>query len=366
MPQIDSGKSPAWVAGEIVTAVELNGMIDAAKLSTGAILEQTNIAAGTVASNDSILLYDLSATALRSATINDILGSLLPVTASTVTATSVVTSVVNAEANSDIVLTPNDGINVTGKTFSSIDGITATIASTAHGLVTGQNVTITASNSAYSGTYKITVTTVDAFTYVLFPVSTAASGTCSYIREGSVRINGELTVSGGLNIAGATTLSGSVNFTGSVQFNGNNGYVLTEIVEEIVPPITLNSVANAWTVLFTSASYTKPSNEIWHIELEGVLRFDNTGYASYKLKRTAGALDVAGSCQVDLGSYGGTGKFSPLYISANENAGTSFTSTYTFEMSYPLTGYILGVGYTAIFAVTVPATKFRIYKYKTA
>jgi hypothetical protein len=179
---------------------------------------------------------------------------------------------------------------------------------------------------------------------------------------GNATIGGNLTVTG--NLSGV--FSGTANFTGALQVNGAVGYVLTEIVEETVPPLTLNSVANAWTVLFTSASYTKPSDEIWHIELEGILRFDITGYVSYKLKRTTGAVDLTGSCQVDHAPYGTTGKFAPLYISANENTGTSFTSTYTFEMSYPLTGYILGVGYTAIFAVTVPATKFRIYKYKTA
>ena len=44
MPQINSGKSPPWVAGEIVTAAGLNGMIDAATLDPSAITAKTNLA----------------------------------------------------------------------------------------------------------------------------------------------------------------------------------------------------------------------------------------------------------------------------------------------------------------------------------
>ncbi len=41
MPQINSGKNPSWVSGEIVTAAGLNGMIDAATLDPSAITSQT-------------------------------------------------------------------------------------------------------------------------------------------------------------------------------------------------------------------------------------------------------------------------------------------------------------------------------------
>ena len=214
MAQISKGDT--FTDGQQVTGARLNQLVDSSVLLTGAITEQPALTAATLASDDLVIISDTSASALRKATVNDILGSSLPIVASTVTATTVTTSTLNAGANSDILITPNDGANVTGKTFSSADGITATVASTAHGLVTGQNVTITASNSAYSGTYKITVTTVDAFTYVLVPTSTAASGTCSYVREGSVRINGELNVSGGLNVNGNVVTNGTTIQNGAV------------------------------------------------------------------------------------------------------------------------------------------------------
>jgi hypothetical protein len=42
MPQINSGKSPPWVSGEIVTAAGLNGMIDAATLDPSAVTAQSD------------------------------------------------------------------------------------------------------------------------------------------------------------------------------------------------------------------------------------------------------------------------------------------------------------------------------------
>ena len=376
MAQISKGDT--FTNGEQVTGARLNQLVDSSTLLTGAITEQGALTAATVASDDLVLISDTSASALRKATVNDILGSSLPVTASTLTATSVVTSVVNAVANSDILITPNDGTNVTSKTFSSGDGITATVTSTAHGLVTGQNVTITASNSAYSGTYKITVTTVDAFTYVLFPVSTAASGTCSYIREGSVRINGELNVSAGLNVAGATALagaltsSGTANFTGALQVNGTVGYALTEVVEETITTYTNASLPASWTTAWTSASYVKPAGEIWVIE--SCFNWQRTvgmlGCA-IRLKQTSSSTDLFGLFDIE-----GAGS---IYIHHEQAVfkyvvadATTFTSTFTMDAIASSAGYSFELGCTTfgtggVFTgVTIPSSKFRIYKYKTA
>jgi hypothetical protein len=267
MAQISKGDT--FTNGEQVTGARLNQLVDSSTLLTGAITEQGALTAATVASDDLVLISDTSASALRKATVNDILGSSLPITASSVTATSVVTSVVNAVANSDILITPNDGTNVTSKTFSSGDGITATVASTAHGLVTGQNVTITASNSAYSGTYKITVTTVDAFTYVLVPTTTAASGTCSYVREGSVRINGELNVSAGLNIAGATTLGAtsvtSLTIGGKTPMTTQDNLLKVYVKSGFTTGITAGGSTES-TIYTLPALGTIPSDETWTYE----------------------------------------------------------------------------------------------------
>ena len=56
MPQINSGKSPPWVAGEIVTAAELNQMIDAATLDPSVITAKTDLA--TLTGDEYALIVD--------------------------------------------------------------------------------------------------------------------------------------------------------------------------------------------------------------------------------------------------------------------------------------------------------------------
>ena len=281
MAQISKGDT--FANGEQVTGARLNQLVDSSVIIAGAITEQSAMTANTVASNDSVLLYDLSATALRKPTVGDLLNSNLPITASTIT-----TSTINAVANSDILITPNDSINATGKTFSSPDGITVTVASTAHGLVTGQQVTITASVTAYSGIYRITVTSVDAFTYVLFPTTSSASGTCSYVREGTVRIAGELNTTGVLNISGSTLLAGNTrvsgaltstgtaNFANTVQYSGTPVYGISSFFEGGVSAVNclggtaaeILATCNLWLPIATLSSLTKTNKEVWEFTTE--------------------------------------------------------------------------------------------------
>jgi hypothetical protein len=356
-----------FATGDQVTAANLNAHTNSAILLPGSITDQPNIEANTVASGDSILLYDLSATGLREANVSDVLGSNVPVT----------TSAITAGANSDIVVTPNDGTIVTGQAYTSADGLTVTVTSTAHTLTVGQVILVTAAATGYNGTFWVATVATNSFTYVMTTAATAGSSTLSYTKKGAIRnagsesINGSLFVAGSsvltgdTTISGALTYSGTANFTGALQVNGTVGYVLTEIVEETVAPFTANSVASNFVVMFTSSSYTKPSNEIWCVEIIGGLQYNVIGYVSYKLKRTSGSLDLIGGNDVDHTSTGAASRMAPLYLNAIENTGTSFTSTYTFEMAYPLSGYTLGVGQPSVF-VAMPATKFRIYKYKTA
>jgi hypothetical protein len=389
MAQISKGDT--FTDGQQVTGARLNQLVDSATLLAGVITEQGALTAATVASDDLVLISDTSASALRKATVNDILGSSLPVVASSVTATSVVTSVVNAVANSDILITPNDGANVTSKTFSSVDGITSTVASTAHGLVTGQNVTITASNASYSGTYKITVTTVDAFTYVVSPATTAASGTCSYVREGSVRINGELNVSAGLNVAGATTVSGATtltgattasgaftssgtaNFTGVLQVNGAVGYVLTDIVEETLSSWTAAS-AGVQSAVVTTASFTKPSDEIWVFEIEGTWTMVRGYGSSYAFRYSTETFRTGAYLKTDMDYSSGVTHLVSRSIQHSwvVPLGTALTArTVAIDVNAGSGSQLNMFGNTALYTDiittgTLPASKFRIYKYKTA
>lgn len=375
MAQLQSPET--YVDGQQVTATRLNNQTNGATLLPGAITDQTNITANTVASGDSILLYDLSATALREANVSDVLGSNLPVT----------TSAITAGANSDVVITPNDGTIVTGQAYTSGDGLTVTVTSTAHTLTVGQVILVTAAATGYNGTFRVATVATNSFTYVMTTAAAAGSSTLSYTKKGLVKntgnkslagslfVDGSMEVAGVTSLSGATTVSGALtssgtaNFTGVLQVNGTPVFGLYQISEETVAPFTVTTVAQTYAAVFTSASYTKPSDEIWHIEIVGALQYNTQSYVGYKLKRTSSAVDLIGSFDVDH-SAGPIDRQAPLSLSAIENTGTSFTSTYTFEMAYGISGYVLGVGQTTNVNVsltaTIPATKFRIYKYKTA
>ena len=233
MPKIKSPET--FTINEVLTASDLQNHVDGSYPLPGFILEQTSI--DVVATGDSLLVYDLSTTQLRRATVTQVLGGNLPVIASTVTA-----GVFNAPATKDVIIGPIDGANVTGKVFSSANGILVTVDSVAHGLVTGQNVTVTASNTAYSGFYSITVTSVDTFTYTLVPTvpaTAAASGTCTYKKEGSVLVNGNISTIENLNANGSLSVGGTFRLNGAGYIGGNLG--LTGIATFAQPPVLVNS-----------------------------------------------------------------------------------------------------------------------------
>ena len=181
-------------------------------------------------------------------------------------------------------------------------------------------------------------------------------------------LTGNLAVGGNSAFTGNVAVAGTANFTGAIQYNGTPVFGLYEISEETVPYSVQTSVANTWMVQFTSASYTKPSDEIWRVEIVGVMHYHTYGFLGFKLKRTSGAVDLVGGFDVDHGAA--TNRETPLNISCVENVGTSFTSTYTFEQALHASGYPFAVGETGnvatVLTVLIPATKFRIYKYKTA
>lgn len=219
-------KGDTFTNGEQVTGARLNQLVDSATLLAGAITDQSSITANTVATGDSILLYDLSATALREANVSDLLGSNLPVT----------TSAITAGANSDVVITPYDGVVVTGSTYVSADAITVTVTTAvAHGLSVNQVVQIYGAGTGYNGVFKITAVTSLTFTYVISSLySSGASITttptsCNYYTKGTNRIVGHSTVSGNQYASNVVTsylevntqaLFNTATFTGASTFTG--------------------------------------------------------------------------------------------------------------------------------------------------
>lgn len=393
MPQFNKGES--FADGQQVTGVRLNNLIDGATILSGAITDQTNITANTVASGDSILLYDLSATALREANVSDVLGSNVPVT----------TSVVTAGANSDIFITPNDGTIVIGQAYTSGNGLTVTVTSPAHLLTVGQVILVTSAGTGYNGTFRVATVLTNSFTYEMTTAATAGGGLLSYTKKGSVRNAGNETVDGSLFVAGSTVLSGATtsitgtitgpttisgnltssgtaNFTGALQVNGTVGYVLTEIVEETMTPWNSPSTGT-FNSIWSSALYTKPSNEMWIFE------------ADFHFESQMGAGSMYGFRYSDQTFL--TGQYKALQIVwsyANdpllihhqtkrwvEGIGTTLSSVSvrvdtgvkqyatmgmfkTTSSSYPWLGAVWGAG--ATFTISLAPSKLRIYKYKTA
>jgi len=100
MPQINNGKSPPWVAGEIVTAAELNGMIDSATITPSIITDQTE---GTSASNvtDYLLYADTFNGVLKKINVQNIFRS----------GNIIETSVINGHDNGNNSLLLSSGVS---------------------------------------------------------------------------------------------------------------------------------------------------------------------------------------------------------------------------------------------------------------
>ena len=388
MPQIACPVN--FVPLQQVTAANLNAHVNSAVILPGIITDQANIAANTVASGDSILLYDLSATALREANVSDVLGSNVPVTTSSIT----------AGANSDIVVTPNDGTIVTGQTYTSADGLTVTVTSTAHLLTVGQVILITAAATGYNGTFRVATVATNSFTYVMTTAAVAGSSTLSYTKKGlvnnpanksitgnlyvdgstaftgSLAVTGATTLTGAITASGALTSSGTANFTGTLQVNGTVGYVLTEILEETMTPWTA-TIPGVSTAVWTSTAFVKPSEEIWVFETVSTV----SGIAgwSYDFAFRYGSQTALSGQYLTYNSFydasnSGVKTFNLITNRWVVPAGTAIASdtikvdVYAgnasqmtlFQTTMPVTNI------TGVSGGTITPSKFRIYKYKTA
>lgn len=387
MAQISKGDT--FVDGQQVTGNRLNQLVDSSVLLVGAITDQPNITANTLEATDSTIVND--AGVLKEATIGDILNSGLDTTFDVCTNETTVTSALNGKTNKDINVTPNDGVLVTGKSFTSVDGITATVTSIAHGLESNTCLNISASNAVYSGQYFITVISVDSFSYVISQTTpVAASGTLDYTKKGTVKVVGSEHLSGNLEVVGkaelkgatriggnlvstgSSTFEGTSNFTGTLQIGGTVAYGLYEIFEASVT-YSNASVPTGWNAIYTSASLTKPSDEIWIIESDLRWRRDMSLVWALRLNLTTPSTVLNGTVDIE----GAGSNYSHVESGVMRyvfNAGTTFTSTITIDVQpISVAGYAFYVGEanyptvgTAGSSLGFPSSKFRIYKYKTA
>jgi hypothetical protein len=99
MAQIQSPET--YADGQQVTAARLNNQTNGAVLLPGAVTDQTAISGG-VAAADAVIVHDASASAIRKATVTELLGGGVPVVASSVTGV----------AGSDLAIIPAAGQKV--------------------------------------------------------------------------------------------------------------------------------------------------------------------------------------------------------------------------------------------------------------
>lgn len=292
-----------------VTAANLNAHVNNAQLQPGAISDHTALP-DPLASGDQFLVNDVSATPdeLRSITAAAIFSSDLPVTTSNLT-----TSTITGKAGANINVTAPAGYNVNIPSPITTTGVAVT---------------------------------------------------------GNGSVSGTLTVTSGI-VTGDISSTGTANFTGALQVNGTVGYALTEIIEANIS-YTGTPAAGTWTNCFTSASYTKPAGEIWVIEVDFRFRTQAQVYTVIRLNQTSSSTTLNGVYNIE---GGGTDYFhcENAFLRYVFQDATTFTSTFTLDVQPSNSGFTFTIGeasfpYTPPYftGVTLPVSKFRIYKYKTA
>ena len=338
MPQINSGKSPPWVSGEIVTAAGLNGMIDSATITPSVITDQTNFS--TLTGDEHSLIVDPVSGLLKKTQVKNFLNHGSPVVTNSIT--NVVSGdniVIESNGSSgDIQLIAGSGgylgtISATATTINinAVNGTSGTVSLTAGDTI---SLSTTSSGKVEIGPNVEFVST----SAVKLPVGTTAQRPATPV-AGDTRFN---------STTSKLEFYNGTEWTNCVTSNATTSFNLYEIYEETIPEysITGNTIP-----LFTSTSITKPTNEVWIFEVVGSMNFGGNELLNFKLDGV-----------IKWNSWFGSG-YSPFSIRWTEGVGSTYTSkTITIDMS--------GVGVSATISpsnIYFPASsgKLRIYKHKT-
>jgi hypothetical protein len=327
-----------FTSGQVLTAADLNAHVNSATLLAGHITDQTAVTAFDIQSTDIFNIYDTSGAVLRKATVDDLMRSGMIATFNTI----------SGKAGQNLTITPAStyAVAIIGNLTSS-GTLSVTSTSTLTGDVTaGANLTVTG---------LANFNTTEA---IKIPVGTTAQRPASPV-VGQIRFNSTLTATEIYNgttwdavpVAGTNlTLPNTVNFTGAIQFNGTPVYALSAVTEETIPNSGYSSG-----ILFTSSPFTKPSDEIWHFEIEGTIARNNSiGVGTHALQfiNTSGVSYSQWLFYFTSGSMNQDASFKASWV---VNSGTALTVE-TVRVSPNANSNIAQSG----------VNKFRIYKYRTA
>lgn len=206
--------------GDPINGQAFNQHVSHAVLLNGSITEQTDISSSAVPSVnaiDSLVIYDeseVTTNKLRKIKVQDLFNTGTPIEAE-----SVITSEIDAKPLEDLIIKPNLGTLITGKSYYTSNGFDVTVTSTAHELESGMLVEFSASSFGnHNGRFQITVLTVDTFSYNNGKTTAEAvgSGTISYRKAATASVIGNLTVNDDLKVAGNTNIAGNANIGGAV------------------------------------------------------------------------------------------------------------------------------------------------------
>lgn len=248
----DLNRTQTFADGDLVTALKLNNLVDQTTINPTFVSSKGELeATGLDKETDTVLLHDFSTSTLKKVKIKELL--VVPVTLPALTATvgnvtTLTTSIIDAQDNKGMLLTPKDGVSVSGVNWVSANGLTVTVTSIAHGLVSGSVLIITASNTAYSADIAITVTTVDQFTYTLLatnPARVASAGTLSYVLKGYIVVDGRFKSTGNTDVGGNLNVSGNINLSGELSI-ANKPATQSFVPAGAIMPFAQASVPNGW------------------------------------------------------------------------------------------------------------------------
>lgn len=316
MAQINKGDT--FIDGELVTGLRLNNLVDLATLNNSAITGQTAVASFDIESIDKLLVYDSSATALRSASIDDIFRSGQTAKFSSISGMSGSNLIVSIASGYFFVV--NGNTNITGDLVGTglIQGATAKFTS---------ELTIPSGNTASR------------------PATPLTGNTRFNTETGYTEIyNGTAWVSSNIlpntnTFTAKNTFSSVVDSTGAFKMNDTVGFALYQIYEQEV-------TGTGTGLTFVSDTFTKSINEMWVFELD----FQAAGSGGNFSANATNSSGVIYKTVNFIGSVSGTDCFSRFIV----NIGTA------------LTGETIRIDVTAGSIQTNTQNRLRIYKYKTA
>jgi hypothetical protein len=325
MPQINSGKSPPWVSGEIVTAAGLNGMIDSATLDPSAITAQSNFT--TLTGDEYTLIVDPSTGLLKKTQLKNAL----------LTGEDVITdNIFGKSINGTLIIQPQGSTSSLNIYGGSVGGSVGAISGYA------KNISLTANSSVdNTGAFTVTAGTGGmSFDAGNAPIDFLSRTDFAYTSAIKLPV-------GTTAERPATPVAGDARFnstTSKLEFYNGSSWKSTQ--EQISAGLMLYDVYEEVGVTVSAITHDKPLGELWIVEIQS--NYTTTG-AHIKFPTYS-----ASSENIFLGDTYNTSAYDQDWITFRKvyNSSTTFT-TQTF-------GFF---GWSGA-AVSWGNCYFRIYKYK--